>query len=100
MTHIGSIVYYKLSMDDAGKINRRREHGEEHMFEHVRQASGVQVHVGNSASGGTVVPLIVTNVWPDDKINGQAILDGNDSYWVTSAEEGVDEGQWDRELYI
>lgn len=60
---------------------------------------------GNGVAEGTVVPLIVTAVWPteypagahlaihapDTKyesvcgINGHALLDGNDSLWVCSA---------------
>ncbi|KKK65507.1 hypothetical protein LCGC14_2973460, partial [marine sediment metagenome] len=28
-------------------------------------------------------------------VNGQAFLDGNDSLWVTSVQEGYESGQWE-----
>jgi len=39
------------------------------------------------------VPLMVVKV-SGDRINGQALLDGNDSVWVKSATEGDEPGQW------
>lgn len=33
--------------------------------------------------------------WQDEPgINGQVFLDGNDTLWVTSADEGTEPGQW------
>lgn len=72
---------------------------------------GAVRHVGNSVGEGSVVPMIITAVWPDEYagnahlshlshlshhapgtqyesafgVNGQALLDGNDSLWVASA---------------
>lgn len=83
---IGRIVHYKLSANDALRINRNwLEHG------------GT---TGNASSEGDVVPLIIVRVWPDEfgagiaGVNGQAILDGHDTLWVTSAKEGTEAGQW------
>ncbi len=81
---IGRIVHYRLSENDALRINKNWQ-------------SGVG---GNASSGGDIVPLIIVRVWPDEfgagipGINGQAILDGHDTLWVTSAHEGTEPGQW------
>lgn len=105
---IGRIVHFRLSAEQAEQVNRRR----------VRSASagvldangnrlwpdGAVRHVGNPVGEGSVIPLIVTAVWPEEfqggwlsnhqpgteyespvGVNGQALLDGNDSLWVTSA---------------
>jgi len=75
----GRIVLYKLSANDADTINHRRA------ISHRGK--------GNVTRAGDVVPLIVVRVWPDG-VNGQAILDGDDAHWVTSARQGDAEGQW------
>lgn len=56
-------------------------------------------HGGMYASVGDVVPVIIIRVWPNEfgdqpGINGQALLDGNDSYWITSKKEGSENGEW------
>jgi hypothetical protein len=83
----GRIVLYTLTEDNASRINAARAgHGG---YTGTAQKNGI----GNTVQKGDVVPLIVVRVWPDeggpgrDGVNGQAILDGNDSYWVTSAYE-------------
>jgi hypothetical protein len=100
----GRIVLYTLTAENAKSINRRRTDGAQIAR---RMASvppewpaGAQAHVGNPAKEGDVVPLIVVRVWPDEGgpgipgVNGQAILDGNDTLWVTSAHEGTTPGTW------
>lgn len=77
----GRIVLYKLKVSDLARINADR-------------ASDPLHRKGNAPMPGDVVPLIVVRVWPDG-VNGQAILDGTDTLWVTSASQGDDEGQWD-----
>ena len=74
----GRIVLYKLSQRDAESILLRRSRGE---------------GVGNVPREGDVVPAIVVRVWQHG-INGQAILDGNDSLWLTSRPEGDEPGTW------
>lgn len=82
---IGRIVHYKLSENDAKRINTE-----------WRTSNGR----GNASTAGDTVPLIIVRVWPDEGgpgipgVNGQAILDGYDTLWVTSAHEGVEPGQW------
>lgn len=55
---------------------------------------------GNSPCEGEVYPLIIARVWPkatyDDglTVNGQLILDGFGTYWMTSVHYGDQPGQW------
>ncbi len=108
---IGRTVLYRLTRPDVIEINWRRVRAHEHLAEF--RATGAQWHEGNQAHRGDIVPLVITRVWPyeynpdttvcrdymaeheDDivwsnplshwGVNGQAILDGNDHLWVTSA---------------
>lgn len=87
---VGRIVHYRLTAQDADQINRRRPIG-------PQDGHGKVVHVGNPVSEGDVFPLIVTRVWGASEgsaVNGQVLLDGNDSLWVTSAVEGDGPRQW------
>lgn len=77
---IGRIVHYGLTEDDCAVIRGQRR----------MTSSG---RSGNSTNPGEVVPMIIVKVWPNS-VNGQALLDGNDSLWVTSVDEGVARGQW------
>lgn len=101
---IGRTVLYTLSEDNATAINRRRTDGKS--IRERMQATppawpeGAQAHIGNRAAAGDVVPLVVARVWPNEYgegvpgVNGQALLDGNDVLWITSAKEGTEPGTW------
>lgn len=95
---VGSIVLYKLTQYDATMINKRRQDFAKSNYKDLE--TGLQAHYGNPASEGDEVPLIVVRVWdqsglPDDRsINGQAILDGNDTFWVTSVHGGYEPGKF------
>ncbi len=91
---VGRIVHYRLTSEDAEAINRRREHAKANLEKMREEKPGFQAHIGNRVSRGEIVPLQVTNVWEGNRVNGQATLDGNDSLWVTSADQGVLNGQW------
>jgi hypothetical protein len=104
---VGRIVHYRLSADEAARINRRRTTGSSiaSRVEDGRWPLGAQAHIGNSAYEGEVLPLIVTKTWPTEYdgsarlshhpegtkyestfgVNGQVLLDGNDALWVTAA---------------
>ena len=96
---VGRIVHYKLTEQDAQSINRRRDD-----FGNTKDttvwAAGAQAHFGNRVIKGHVFPMVVCVVWPDEHgtnlygVNGQVLLDGNDSVWVTSARQGDEPGQW------
>lgn len=87
---IGRSVHYRLSQNDCDKIMNARRSNE--WME------------GCVPWPGQVVPLTVTQVWPDEYkvaglydsagpiepestvgVNGQAVLDGNHTLWITSA---------------
>lgn len=94
MVTIGRIVLYRLREQDAKAINRRRsaERG-------AHWPDGAQAHFGNPVQAGEVYPMVVCRVWPNEYgtqpgVNGQVILDGSDSLWVTSAKEGDLPGEW------
>lgn len=104
---IGRIVHYRLSADDAVRINRRRTTGGSiaQRMVGVGWPHGAQAHIGNSVGEGEVFPAIVTQVWPEEYagnarlahhpegttyegpagVNAQVFLDGSDTLWVTSA---------------
>lgn len=90
---IGRIVRYTLSEDDAKRINKRRDDAIASAHEHKMnpEATGKQVHVGNKAHEGDVYPMIIVRAWgdtPESAVNGQVLLDGSDSFWVTSVTAG------------
>lgn len=94
---IGRIVHYTLSESDAEAINRRRDdriayQANPYNDERVsKKPTGFQVHHGNKAHEGDVLPMIIVRVWgtqPDSAVNGQVFLDGNDTLWVTSVVVG------------
>lgn len=74
MPTIGRIVHYKLSVGDVEVIAAERA------------KSGGALH-GNPVEAGQVYPMMITRVWGDQPmsaVNGQVLLDGNHSLWVTS----------------
>ncbi len=90
----GRTVLYKLSERDAEQTNKRRADSKRHFEDNTGDAPGWIAHVGNTVQAGEIVPLVIVRVWGGDYVNGQAILDGNDSLWVGSAKEGHADGQW------
>lgn len=110
---IARIVHFRLSAEQADAINRRRTSSGSiaDRLEAEKWPRGAQAHVGNSVHEGQVLPLVVTQVWPTEYegnaylshhsaialggavpvyesafgVNGQVLLDGTDSFWVTSA---------------
>lgn len=87
----GRIVHYMLDSYDADAINRRRAAASSNLPEHRDRNDGSQLHVGNGVKAGDVFPMMIVRVWgntPDCAVNGQVSLDGNDTYWVTSATVG------------
>lgn len=104
---LGRIVHYRLSVEDAAQINRRRTTGKA-IADRMKSKlvnpqggqdvaawpAGAQAHIGNDAREGDVHPMIITKTWgdtPTSAVNGQVLLDGNDVLWATSV--CVGEGQ-------
>jgi len=93
---LGQIVTYMISNHDADTMNRRRADAARNMAEHRSTADGSVVHVGNRESAGDVAPMVIVRVWNEDPgtVNGQVLLDGNDTLWVTSVVPGDGVGQY------
>ena len=101
---VGRIVHFKLTVSQTEQINRRRTSSgsisERMKAEPPAWPACAQAHIGNHATDGDIVPMLIVRVWPHEfgegipGVNGQAFLDGNDALWVTSAREGTDPGQW------
>lgn len=94
---IGRIVRYTLADADVDAINRRRNDANRSMAQHRADADGTQIHIGNAVNPGESYPMIITRVWSDQPgaaVNGQVLLDGNDSLWVTSRTLGNEPGQY------
>jgi hypothetical protein len=89
---IGRIVHYYLSDQDAAQINKRRADASAHLAEH--RENGNVVHMGNTVQGGDVYPLAITRTWGGAAVNGQVLLDGSDTLWVTSVTEGDGQRNW------
>jgi len=89
---LGRIVQYTLTEYDAQAINKRRDDARKSLVAETN--SGTMVHVGNPVIAGDKFPLVITRVWDENSVNGQVLLDGNDSLWVTSATQGENERQW------
>lgn len=98
---IGRIVHYTLSEQDAQSINRRRDDFEAFRRSVVGQpeqgmpgATGHQAHVGNRAVAGQVFPAVIVRTFGGTAVNLQVFLDGNDTFWGTSRQEGEGEFRW------
>lgn len=78
---LGRTVLYTITKEQADEINARRKSS---------SASRHSWH-GNEAREGNVYPMTIVAVWGDTPtcaVNGQLLLDGNDSLWVTSVSVG------------
>lgn len=96
---IGRIVIYTLTEQDAEQINRRRTTGVEiaKRITEDRWSLGAQAHIGNSVEQGMAFPMIIVRTWgdtPESAVQGQVLLDGNDTYWATSRVQGEHAGMW------
>lgn len=83
---VGRTVLYHL--DGANHFTVNRAFGK-HSF------TGLEIPVGGVHEVGQPLPMIVTAVNGDGTINGQVLLDGNQSLWVKGAHYGQGEGRWE-----
>lgn len=88
---IGSLLHYFLTKDDIDKITASRDAIASVHSRFIEDSVGPE---GNPHYEGDVVAMIVTAVHSSDCVNGQLVLDGNDSLWVTSRTKGEGVGQW------
>jgi len=111
---IGRIVHYRLTDDDAARMNQRRADytaaANSHLHPHepgTPPPTGHVAHVGNRLTGGEYYPAMVVRTFsmvphPDRTsapavspyVNLQVFLDGTDQLWATSVDEGDEPGTW------
>lgn len=94
---LGRIVEYTLSEQDVQAIEARRQDARAALDWHREHKTGAVVHTGNPTTVGDTYPLVITRVWGDtaeSSVNGQVLLDGNDTLWVTSVQQGDGERHW------
>jgi hypothetical protein len=99
---IGSLVLYKLAAYDAEQINARRSDAgaftrtlAHPIAQGDRGRTGHVLHNGNQASEGQVFPaFIVATFGNGTTSNLHVLLDGSDTYWATSRQQGDDPCQW------
>jgi hypothetical protein len=96
---VGRIVHLRLSEECAKQINKRRADAQ--VSGGADRNNGAIVHTGNPVAEGDVYPLLITRVWAEPGaatestcINGQVFLDGNDTLWASSAQQGDGPGLW------
>jgi hypothetical protein len=88
------LVLYTLSEQDAVQINTLRKDARNKNAAGVTLASqelGAQIHTGNHVQAGDVYPMVIVKTWgntPTSAVNGQVLLDGNDTFWATSVAAG------------
>jgi hypothetical protein len=96
---IGRIVHYRLTDQDAVEINRRRTSGSA-ITEQLKSGAwprGAQAHIGNQVAAGDTFPAMIVRTWGSTEGSAcqlQVFLDGNDTYWATSRNEGGMSGMW------
>lgn len=61
--HIGQMVYYRVSREDADAVNRRRAHAYANLSEHQRLSNGTQIHFGTEIEEGQLLPAIVIRAY-------------------------------------
>lgn len=86
---VGRIVAYTLTETDAEQINKRRQ--DARVSGIAATNSGAVVHFGNPVLSGEICAMVIVHVWGTHEgasVNGQVLLDGNDSLWVTSVTQG------------
>lgn len=83
---LGYPCVYRLSERDAAAINQARTN--------TSPNQDFQRHSGNPCREGDDVACTIAAVHSPSMINGQCLLDGNDSHWVTSVPYGNEPGRW------
>lgn len=91
---IGRIVHFTFNAAQAAQVNKRREDANKSPV--IASNGGSVVHVGNAVHEGDVYPAMIVRVWGAEgaPVQLQVFLDGNDTYWASSASEGAAQGCW------
>ena len=89
---IGEILLYTLTSQDVARINDL-------------SSTTDRRFLANPHYSGQVLPFIACNLWPGEYpgnaepfcqvgVNGQLVLDGGFSLWITSIRHGEGQGAW------
>ena len=89
---VGRTVLYRVSEYDATQINKRRK--DAYTSGAYHEENGTIAHIGNEVIEGQVFPAVVVRVWSGDLVNLTVQLDGNDTLWATSRQQGDAVGNW------
>lgn len=90
----GRIVEYTLSESDAKYINKRRDDSANLELSEVERyvLTGFRVEAGES------YPMVIVRSfiygYQKDEVNGQVMLDGSDTLWLTKVPHGDGQGHW------
>ena len=79
---IGQTVYYRVSAEDAEKVNRRRSHALASLSKHQRKSDGTQIHFGMEIETGQLLPATVVvayNAHDKGYHGGREHIDGTDT---------------------
>ena len=104
---LGRIVHYRLTVEDAHQINRRRTTGEsisrrmrpDWSLDEDKECAhgwprGAQAHIGREVGARQEFPMIVVRITVLGAVCGQVFLDGTDVLWVQDVIEGTACGTW------
>ena len=103
---VGDWVVHRLHEFQAEAINKRRADARRFALEQAQSVAplkdaGFVVHTGNNVRAGQEFPMLVVRVWESNHdqpgdwlVNGQVFLDGSDVFWVTSARQGGEPGEF------
>lgn len=91
---VGRIVQYMLLESDVVRINKRRDDFAKWRHDPNYYDTGFVSHWGTKVHAGETYPMVITKVHPDNAINGQVLLDGNDAFWAVRIFEGKGPGTW------
>lgn len=101
--YIGAVVQYILSEQDCAAINRQRRTASDVNYlpiklgEPIKTEENFRLYSGNAVQPGQVVAMVIVAVWGPSAtscVNGQVLLDGNDSFWALSRNRGTNHMNW------
>lgn len=92
---LGRTVHYVLTEQNAKEVNDRRLKSQHRLIK--THPLALQPYKGNQAIAGQTCAMTIVRIWgtdPHAAVNGQVLLDGDDSLWVTSVTVGEGPGHF------
>lgn len=91
---LGRIVHFTMNDQIAQIINAARKKAHADLRAKTSDRMAEPVRNGNEATEGQRVAMMIVAIHSETLVNGQLMLDGNDSHWVTSVAQGEGAGCW------